>query len=137
MQSRERFGAAHDLREVRRTDLFLTFCNKYDVHGRFSPGALEGVQGGEKCSLRTFRVYIPASDQDLAKSGLVDQSSIPRRRGPLGRIHLLDVVHEVNAHSTRGTRIKCGEYARMTFSGDFVHRVESGVPKQAHHHVTA
>jgi hypothetical protein len=48
----ESFGAADDLREVRRANLFLTLRNKHQVDGQFAPGALECVECGEGRSLR-------------------------------------------------------------------------------------
>src|SRR4051794_15596903 len=100
------FGAADNLREVRRTNLFLTLSNKHQVDRQFSPGALECVQRGEERPLRPFRVYGSAPDQNFSEPGLVYQSSVPWRRRPLRWIHLLHVVHEVNADGTRGARIE-------------------------------
>src|SRR5439155_177675 len=88
-------GAMHELADVRRADLFLPFRDHDQVHRHLLAGAADGVQRGQERRFGTFLIDGAAADDDLAEVRLVDESRLERRRGPLGGIELLDVIHEV------------------------------------------
>ena len=81
--------------------------------GIFLPRAADRVQRGEQRRLRPLLVDRAAADHHLADAGLVDDARLERRRAPLGRIELLDVVHEVEADGLRRAGIERGEHARL------------------------
>src|SRR6266540_2713836 len=69
--------------------------------------------------------------------GPVDQRGPPRRRGPLRRIRLLDVVHEIEAEGARRAGVERGEDAGLTVRRDLRDLAESRLPQQAHGEVAA
>ena len=96
-ERRLHLGTPDDLREVRRADLLLALRDEHQVDRELAPRALVGVQRREERRLGALLVDRPAAHDDLAELRLVDQRALERRRGPLGRIDLLDVEHEVDA----------------------------------------
>ena len=114
LQGPQHLGPSHDLREVRRPDLLLAFRHHHQVHRRLAPRAPDGVKGGQERRLRPFLIHRAPAHHDLPESGLRHQRGVKRRRGPLGRIHLLHVVHEVEpAASSRRARVQRGEDPRL------------------------
>ncbi len=81
--------------EVRRADLLFALGDEHEVDGQLPARAAERVERGEERRLGALLVHRAAPDDDLAEAGLVDDRGLEGRRGPLGRIDLLDVVHEV------------------------------------------
>ena len=95
------------------------------------------MQRREERGLRPFLVDGPAADDDLAEPGLLHESRVPRRRGPLRGIDLLDVVHEIEADSFRGAGVERGEDTGRSVGRDLLGAVEPRVPEQADHEIAA
>ena len=70
----------------------------------------------------------------IANTALVDDAAFQRRRTPLARIVLLDVVHEVHADRLRRTGVERGEHAGFAVGGHDLDVLETGVAQQ-HRHV--
>ena len=87
----------HDLREMRRTDLFFSFSHEHKVYGELPAHAANGVECGEECRFRTLLVHGATPQERLSKPRLFDQRGFPWWRGPLCRICLFHLVHEVEA----------------------------------------
>src|SRR6266700_6721672 len=95
------------------------------------------MQRRDERRLGTFLVYSASSYKDGAKFWFFYQLRVPRRRRPLGRINLLDVVHEVEAERPRGARIERGENSRLAIGRDFGDFAETGFAEETHSEVTA
>src|SRR5207245_2475985 len=108
---------AHDLREMRRTDLFLSFSHEHKVYGELPAHAANGVERGEECRFRTLLVHGTAPYERLSEPRLFNQRGFPGRRGPLCRFCLLHVVHEVQAQAAGSAGIDGGEDARLAIRG--------------------
>ena len=67
----QHFRPVHDLREVRRSNLFFAFRHEYQVDGQLASRAADRVQRGQESGLRTFLVGGAAPDQNLAQPRLV------------------------------------------------------------------
>ena len=130
-------GRLDDLSEVRRADFFLAFGDENQIHGQLAAGGFEGVQRGEPGGFGSFLIDGSAADQNFSEAGLVDQRGFKRRRGPLGRVGLLHVVHEIDADGFGRAGVERGEDSGMAVGRDFGHLVEAGVAQHAHHHVAA
>src|SRR5205807_1468080 len=128
---------AHDLREMGRADLLLTLGHEHEVERRLLAGGANGVQRGEEGRLRALLVHGAAADQHLAEPGTVDDGRRPGRRRPLGRVDLLDVVHEVQAERARGAGVERREDAGLAVGRDFRHLVEARVFEHAHGELAA
>src|ERR1700720_3965553 len=117
----------HDLMEMRGADFFFAFGNEDEIDGQFAAGAANGVKGGEESGFRTFLIYGAAADDNFAEAGLVDERSVPWWRGPLGRVDLLDVVHEIESERFGGSGVERGENAGLAVGGDLGDLREAGV----------
>ena len=95
------------------------------------------MQRRQERGLRSFLVDGPAADDDFAEPGFVHEGGFKRRRGPLGRISLLHVVHVVKAQRFRGARIQSGEDSRLAVGGDLCRLLEACFAQHTHHHVAA
>ena len=131
------FGPADHLGEVRRADFFFALGDEHQVDGEFAARAPDGMQRGEERALRPFLVDRAAAHQHLAEIRLVDQRGVEGRRRPLGGIHLLDVVHEVEAEGAGGTCVESGEDAGLAVGGHLRDALEARVAEEAHHQVAA
>ena len=123
-QRRLDLGPVHDLPDVRRADLLLALGDQHEVDRQLLAGAADRVQRGEERRLGSLLVHRAAADDHLAEARLVDDARLERRRRPLGRIELLDVVHEVEADRLRRrrrrasrTRPACRRSGRSSPSG--------------------
>ena len=95
------------------------------------------MEGGQEGRLGALLVDgTPASDR-RAISGLVDDRRLKGRMRPLGWVHLLHVIHEIDANTALGTGVEGGENARAAVGGHFLHHLEPGVPQKAHGEVAA
>ena len=63
-----------------------------------------------------------------------DAEALP---GPLRRVHLLHVIHEIKPHGPRRARVNCCKNAWLPVSGDFLSVVETSVAKQIDRQITA
>src|SRR5262245_33964938 len=72
-------GSPHDLRKVRRADLFFTFGDENEVHRELAVRTPDCVKRGDEGSLRPFLIYRASTHHDFPE-GFVDQGSVPRRR---------------------------------------------------------
>src|SRR6266404_657406 len=133
----ENIGAMDDLREMRGADFFFAFGDEYEIYRELAACAANGVKGGEESGFWTFLINGAAADDDLAESRLVDQRGVPRRRGPLGGIDLLDVVHEVEADGFGGAGVERGEDAGLAVGGDHGDLSEAGVAQHLHGELAA
>ena len=95
------------------------------------------MQRGDEGRFRPFLIHGAAAHDDLAEAGLVHERGIPRRRRPLGRIHLLDVVHEVEAEGLGRARVERREDPRLTVAGDLRDLLKSGVAEHPHRQIAA
>ena len=86
--------------------------------GSFRPGAVDRMKGGQERGLRPLLVDRAAAHEHLAEPRLVHQRGLQWRRGPLGRIGLLHVVHEVDAERSRRARVQRREDAGLPVGGD-------------------
>src|SRR5258708_36998151 len=100
----------HHLMEVWGADFFFTFRYENEIDWELAACAANGVERGEEGSFGTFLIYGAAADDYFAETGLVDESSVPRWRGPFGGIDLLNVGHEIKAGCFGSARIESGEY---------------------------
>src|ERR1700675_3327139 len=116
----------HDLMKMRRADFFFAFGYEDKIHGKLAAGAANGVKGGEERGFRTFLIYGATTDDNFAEAGLVDERGVPRRRGPLGRVDLLDVVHEIEAERFGSAGVERCEDAGLAVSGDLGDLAEAG-----------
>ena len=91
------------------------------------------MQGGEERRLGAFLIDRAAADDNLAEARLVDQLGFERRRRPLGRIELFDVVHEVEADGLLRASIERGEDAGLAFGLDHRGLLETGVARELGH----
>src|ERR1051326_6872976 len=126
-------GAVHELSDVRRADLLLALGDQHEVHGRLFPRAADRVQRREERCLGPLLVPGAAAHDHLAEALLVHDPCLERRRGPLRRVELLDVVHEVEPDSLRGARIEHGEHARLAVGGHDRDRLKARVAKELRH----
>jgi hypothetical protein len=83
------------------------------------------VQRREKGRLGALLVDRSAAHDDLAELRLVDQRALERRRGPLGRIGLLDVEHEVDAVGDRRARVERREDAGLAVGRNLLRATEA------------
>src|SRR5438445_6518909 len=127
----------HDLMEMRRADFFFTFGYEDEIDGELAAGTANGVKRGEERRFRTFLIYGAATDDNFAEAGLVDQRGIPRGRGPLGRIDLLDVVHEIKAERFGGAGVQSCEDAGLAVGGDLGDLAEAGLAEHLHGELAA
>src|SRR5712691_787208 len=79
LQGCRHFRLAHDLREVRRANLFLAFRDEHEVYGKFLAGAANGVERREQRGFWPFLIYRAASHNDLSKAGPIDEGRFERR----------------------------------------------------------
>ena len=70
-------------------------------------------------------------------SGLSTMRGFEWRRSPLGRIGLLDVVHEIESDGLRRARVERRKNSGLAVGGDFGDLLEARVAEQAHGHVAA
>ena len=106
-------GILDDLGEVRGADFLFAFADQHEVYRQLYFRLFESAQRAEECGLGAFLVDCATTDADSAQACLIDDLAFQRRRGPLGRIKLLHVVHEVNADSRRRARIDDSEDAGL------------------------
>src|SRR5438309_10980890 len=109
----------HDLREMRRTNLFLALGDEHQIHWQLTAAISKCVQGDEKRCLRSFLVYSAATHYYRSNPWFVDERSLPRRRRPLRRIGLLHVVHEIQPYGSWSTRVERGEDPRLALGRNF------------------
>ena len=133
LQRRHDFGISHNLGKVRRANLFFAFADQHEVHRRFLSRGFERAQRAEKGSLGTLLIHGTATHADLAQPLFIDDLSFQRRRGPLGRIKLLHVVHEVNADGGGRARIDDSEDAGLAGGRDNFDVGEPGLARQLRH----
>src|SRR6184192_573996 len=74
--------------------------------------ALHAIRG-EKRGLGSLLVHGPSADHGLSESGFVDERRHPGWRGPLGRVRLLHVVHEVQGKRARRAGVERCEDPRL------------------------
>ena len=72
-------------------------ATKTRLTGSFRPAPLKAWSAARKAASGPFWFDGAAADDALAEPRLVHDRRVERGRGPLGRVHLLDVVHEVEA----------------------------------------
>ena len=132
LQCGNHFWTAHDLREMRRPDLFFAFGDQNEVDGKFLSGATDGVQRSQECRFRALLVDGAAPDHDFAESGLVDECSVERRRRPFGGRDLFHVVHEIDTEGAGSASVEGGENSRLAVGGNFCGCLKSGVAQHLH-----
>ena len=130
-QGRRDLGLSHDLREVDRADLLLALADQHQVDRRLTSGSAQRVQRRQERRLGPFLVHRAPADHHLAEARLVHQPRLPRRGGPLLRIDLLHVVHEVQAHALRRSRVERGENAGEPIGGHPLGALEARVAQHA------
>src|ERR1700675_447029 len=126
-----------DLRKMRGADFFFTFGDKNKIYRELAVCGANGVKSGEEGGFGAFLVYGAAADQNFAEAGLVDDCSVPRRRGPFGGIDLLDVIHEIEPDGLGSTGVERGEDAGLAVGGNLGDLRESGVAQHLHGELTA
>ncbi len=122
----------HDLMEMRGADFFFAFGYENEIDGELAAGPANGVKSGEERGFGTFLIYGAAADDNFAEAGLVHERGVPRRRGPLGRVDLLDVVHEIEAERFGSAGVERGEDAGLAVGGDFADLAEAGLAQHLH-----
>ena len=80
-----------------------------------------------------FWLTAPRPIITLPSPGLVDDARLQRRRRPLRRVVLLDVVHEVQADRGRRAGIERGEHAGLAVGLDDLDVLEAGLARQLRH----
>jgi hypothetical protein len=100
---------------------------------KFLAGGLEGVQRGEAGDLRALRVGGASADHHLADAGTIDDAPFERRRAPLLRVVLLDVIHEVQRQRRRRARVERGEHARLPRCWNQLDACEARVARELRH----
>src|SRR5437764_1358613 len=84
-------------------------------------------------------MVLPSAETSVSRAlmrghaGLVDQARLERRRGPLRRVELLDVVHEVEADGLLRPGIERGEDARLAVGAEDGRLLEAGLARQLGH----
>ena len=96
--------------------------------GIFFPAPRIACSAASNAASGPFLIHRAPSDDHLADARLVDDARLERRRGPLGRVELLDVVHEVQADRLRRAGVERREHARLAVGLDHGGLLESGVP---------
>src|SRR5437867_13414931 len=117
---------------MRRTDLLFAFGHQYEVHWKFVTRSTDGVQGGQHSRLRTLLIHGTSANEHFAKARLVHQCRIPRRRGPLRRVDLLDVVHEIKTDTSGRTGIKRGKNAWLSIGRHALDLLKASMAQQLH-----
>ena len=120
-----------------RADFLFTFGDKNEIDGELAASATDGVKGREESGFRPLLVYGAAADDDFTEAGLLDECGIPRWRGPLGRVDLLDVVHEIEAERFGGAGVERGENAGLAVGGHLGDLREAGVAEHLHGQLAA
>jgi len=128
---------AHDLRKMRRSDFLLAFSNQHQIYGQLPACGVDGIKRGEKRRLRPFLVHGASTDEHSSEPGFSTSAARPGRRRPLCRIHLLDVIREIEAKSAGGARVECGKDTRLAVGGDSCYLTEPGLAKKAHREIAA
>ena len=136
-QGRLDVGSADDLRKVRGADLLLPLGHEDQVDGELPVRAPEGVQRREEGGFRALLVDGAASDDDLADARLLHDRGVPRGRGPLGRIHLLDVVHEVERQSAGSSGVEDREDSGLPVGWHSLGAGEARVLQELNHELAA
>ena len=108
---RQHLGILEDVVEMGRADLLLALGEQDEVDRQALVRRLEGVQRGEEGALGPLLVDRAAA-ADRAAERVVEDPPLERRRGPLGRIELLDVVHEIDADGALRARVQHAEHGR-------------------------
>src|SRR5207247_1059838 len=107
------------------------------VHRGLAAGPADGVEGAKERGLRPLLVHRAAADQHLAQTGPVDERRLPGRRGPLGGIRLLHVVHEVEPQCAGSPGVERGEDAGLTVGGPLRDLTEPRLPQHPHRELAA
>ena len=131
-QRGQHFGRLHDLVEMRRGDLLLALGHQHQVDGEFLPGFPECMQGGQERRFRPLLVDGPAPHDHLAPARLVGDARLERRARPFGRVHLLHVIHEIDAHGAPGPGVQRGKDAGLAAGRHPLDHLEPGILQQAH-----
>src|SRR5260221_583141 len=110
-QGGENIGAMHDLGKMRGADFFFAFGYKDKIDRELAACAANGVKRGEEGGFGAFLVHSAAADDHFTEARLVHQRRVPGRRGPLGGINLLYVIHEIEADGFGSAGVEGGEDA--------------------------
>ena len=95
--------------------------------GSFRPAPRMAWSAARNAASGPFWFTAPRPIDHLAEAGLVDERRLERRRGPLGGIELLDVVHEIEADGARRAGVERGEDAGLAVGGNLFDLLEAGV----------
>jgi hypothetical protein len=129
-------GLEHYLTKVRRTNFFLAFGDKHKIDWQLLARIADGVQRRQKRGFRSFLIDGSAADYHFAKPGLVNERRFKWRRRPLGRIHLLHVIHKVKTERSSCAGIQHREYSRLAIGRNFGNLRESGGAQHFHGQLT-
>src|SRR5579863_5093098 len=136
-QGSQHFGPVDDLGEVRRADLFFAFGDKHEIDGQLAAGPANGVKRREKSRFRAFLIHRTAADEHFAETRPVNYRGVPRGRGPFGRVHLLDVVHEIEAERARCAGVEGGEDAGLAVGRYLGDLAKARIAQHAHGELAA
>src|SRR5436309_2101420 len=117
---------------MRRTDFLFAFGHQYEVHWKFATRSTDGMERGQHSGLRTLLIHGAAADEHFAKAWLVHQRRIPWGRGPLRRIDLLDVVHEIKTNASGRTGIERCEDTGLAVGRHAFDLLKASIAKQLH-----
>jgi hypothetical protein len=124
---------ANELRDVRRADLLFAFGDENEIDRQLFPSSLDGVKCRQHRGFGPLLVHRSAADDRLSHPRLVVDPRFERRRGPLRRVELLDVVHEVQPDRLRSTGVERREHARLAVGLDHGRLLKAGVLGELRH----
>ena len=133
LQCRRDFGIGEQRRKVGRADFFLTLGNEDEVDRQLDARVLERMQRGEEGHLRSLLVDRAAAHQRLTFARSLDDLPLERGRRPLGRIVVLDVVHEVNGERVLRPGVERCKHARHAAALDDLRLLKPGVQRELAH----
>src|SRR5271165_185812 len=107
----------HYLRKMGRAYFFFAFTDEHEIHRQLYFCLFERAQSAKKGGFRTLLIHCTATNADFAQSLLIDDLSFKGRRGPLRRIKLLHVVHEVDADGRGRASVESSEDSGLTRGG--------------------
>src|SRR5262245_65863778 len=122
---------------MRRADFLLAFRDQHQIDGQLAPRAPDSVKRCKEGRFWSLLVHSPASHQNFADAGSINERGIPRGRRPLSRVYLFHIVHEIETNSPRSACIERSQYAGLAIRRNFSHLTKTRVSKESHREVAA